>query len=46
MVVEKKVFKNVSFHSMSEGYKCCLEDEEEELDSRTSLFTPGENDRE
>jgi len=34
-------FKNGSFHPMSEGYKCCLEDEEENVDSRTSLFHPG-----
>jgi len=45
MVVED-VFKYGSFHHMSKGYKCCPEDKEENLDSRTSLFQPGENDRE
>jgi hypothetical protein len=31
---------------MSEGNKCCLEDELENLDLKTSLFQPAENDRE
>jgi hypothetical protein len=41
-----KCFKNDLFRLMLEGCKCCLEDVEENPDSRTNLFKPGENDGE
>jgi len=46
MVVEDIFLENGSFHPMSEGYNCCLEDEQEIFYTRTSLFQPGEKDRE
>jgi hypothetical protein len=47
MVVEEIFLENGSFHPMSEGYDCCLEYKQENLDSRTISSNPGrmiEND--
>jgi hypothetical protein len=43
MIVEDKFLENGSFRPVLR-LQCCLEDEQENLDSRTSLFQPGEND--